>query len=88
MEKNKMKQVMKLAKRVLKIALFGWVGYRLYSVLGIGSVFLLLGIALVVGFFYFLAMCLAAGLENKFGGADVSMWRKPEQLPVNNEMNG
>ena len=87
MEKNKMKQVMKLAKRVLKIALFGWVGYRLYSVLGIGIVFLLLGIALIVGFFYFLAMCLAAGLENKFGEADASMWRKPEQLPVYNEMN-
>ena len=86
MEKNKMKQVMKLAKRVLKIALFGWVGYRLYSVLGIGIVFLLLGIALVVGFFYFLAMCLAAGLENKFGEADASIWRKPEQLPVKNEM--
>ena len=78
---------MKLAKRVLKIALFGWVGYRLYSVLGIGIVFLLLGIALVVGFFYFLAMCLAAGLENKFGEADASMWRKPEQLIVNNKMN-
>ena len=77
---------MKLAKRVLKIALFGWVGYRLYSVLGIGIVFLLLGIALVVGFFYFLAMCLAAGLENKFGGADAYLWRKPEQLPVKNEM--
>jgi hypothetical protein len=87
MEKNKMKQVMKLAKRVLKIALFGWVSYRLYSVLGIGIVFLLLGIALVVVFFYFLAMCLAAGLENKFGEADASMWRKPEQLPVYNEMN-
>ena len=86
MEKNKMKQVMKLAKRVLKIALFGWGGYRLYSVLGIGIVFLLLGIALVVGFFYFLAMCLAAGLENKFGEADASIWRKPEQLPVKNEM--
>ena len=78
---------MKLAKRVLKIALFGWVGYWLYSVLGIGIVFLFLGIALVVVFFYFLAMCLAAGLENKFGEADASMWRKPEQLPVNNEMN-
>jgi hypothetical protein len=82
-----MKQVMKLAKRVLKIALFGLIGYGLYSVLGVGIVFLLLGIALVVVFFYFLAMCLAAGLENKFGGADASMWRKPEQLPVNNEMN-
>ena len=78
---------MKLAKRVLKIALFGLIGYGLYSVLGVGIVFLLLVIALVVGFFYFLAMCLAAGLENKFGGADASMWRKPEQLPVNNEMN-
>ena len=77
---------MKLARRVLKISLFGWVGYRLYSVLGIGIVFLLLGIALVVGFFYFLAMCLAAGLENKFGEADASIWRKPEQLPVKNEM--
>ena len=87
MEKNKMKQVMKLAKRVLKIALFGLIGYGLYSVLGIGIVFLFLGIALVVGFFYFLAMCLAAGLENKFGEADASMWRKPEQLPVYNEMN-
>ena len=87
MEKNKMKQVMKLAKRVLKIALFGLIGYGLYSVLGVGIVFLLLGIALVVGFFYFLAMCLAAGLENKFGEADASMWRKPEQLPVYNEMN-
>jgi hypothetical protein len=67
--------------------LFGLIGYRLYSVLGIGIVFLFLGIALVVGFFYFLAMCLAAGLENKFGEADASMWRKPEQLPVYNEMN-
>ena len=79
---------MKLAKRVLKIALFGLIGYGLYSVLGVGIVFLLLGIALVVGFFYFLAMCLAAGLENKFGKADASTWRKPEQLPVYNEMNG
>ena len=77
---------MKLARRVLKIALFGWVGYWLYSVLGIGIVFLFLGIALVVGFFYFLAMCLAAGLENKFSGADAYLWRKPEQLPVKNEM--
>lgn len=83
-----MRQVMKLAKRVLKIALFGLIGYGLYSVLGMGIVFLLLGIALVVGFFYFLAMCLALGLENKFGEADASMWRKPEQLPVYNEMNG
>jgi hypothetical protein len=87
MEKNKMKQVMKLARRVLKIALFGLIGYGLYAVLGVGIVFLLLGIALVVVFFYLLAMCLAAGLENKFGGADASMWRKPEQLPINNEMN-
>ena len=77
---------MKLANRVLKIALFGLIGYGLYSVLGIGIVFLFLGIALVVGIFYFLAMCLAAGLENKFGETDAYLWRKPEQLPVKNEM--
>ena len=81
------KQVMKLATRMLKIALLGWVGDGLYSVLGINVVFLFLGIALVIGFFYFLAMCLAGGLENKFGEADTYFWRKPKQLPTSGKMN-
>ena len=78
---------MKLVTKVLKIALFGLTGCWLYSVLRINIVFLFVGIALVVGFFYFLAMCLAAGLENKFGEADTCMWGKPKQLLVNNKIN-
>ena len=72
------KQVMKLATRLLKIALLGWVGFRLYSVIGIGIVFILLGIILVLGFFYFLFMCLAAGLDNEFVEADAYFCSKPK----------
>lgn len=81
------KQIQKRTSSIAKIALWGLGIYGLYSVIGIGVVVLFLGIALVVGIFYFLAMCLAAGLDNKFGMADAYLWKKPEQLPAKKGMN-
>lgn len=72
--------IKRIALGIIRMALFGILCQFLYSTLGIGVLFLFLGIALVIGLFYFLAMCIAAGLENKFGEFDRFMWRKPRQL--------
>ena len=70
-----------ISSRILRTSLLGLLGYFFYSKCGVWAILIVLSISLLVGFFYFLAMCIAAGLENKYGEFDRYMWRKPKQLP-------
>ena len=77
------RQINKFISGILRISLVGFIGYHLYTVIGCWAIIGFMSIALLVGFIYFLGMCLAAGLDNKFGMADSCMWSrpKPRQLP-------
>ena len=80
------KQVNRIALGVTRMALFGLLCHFLYLAFGVWIIFIAFGISLLIGFIYFLAMCIAAGLENKFGEFDQYMWRKPKQLPSSQKL--
>lgn len=77
-----------ISSRITWFSVLGLLGYFIYSVYGIWAILIVLSISLIVGFFYFLAMCIAAGLDNKFGEFDHYMWerKEPKQLPVNHKL--
>jgi hypothetical protein len=74
-------QIYRIALKITRMALLGFLCHSLFTAFGIWAILIVLSISLIVGFFYFLAMCIAAGLENKYGEFDRYMWRKPKQLP-------
>ena len=74
------KKVYKIALGISRMALFGLFCHFLYSVYGIGVLFIFIGIALALGLLYLFVICIAAGLENKFGEFDRFMRRKPRLL--------
>ena len=77
-----------ISSRILRIAILGLLGYSIYSKCGAWAILIVFAILLFVGFFYFLAMCIAAGLDSKFGEFDRAMWKQkePKQLPVNHKL--
>lgn len=77
-----------ILSKILRITILGLFGYFIYSVHGIWAILIVFAILLFVGFFYFLAMCIAAGLDNKFGEFDRYMWerKEPKQLPVSHKL--
>lgn len=77
------KKVYKIALGITRMALFGLFCHFLYSIFGIGVLFIFIGIALAFGLLYLLGICIVAGLENKFGEFDRFMQRKPRLLPQN-----
>lgn len=79
-------QINRIVLGITQMALFGLLCYFLFSAFGIWIIFIALAISLLVGFIYFLALCIAAGIENKYGEFDRYMWRKPEQLPLSQKL--
>ena len=73
--------VCKIALGITRMALLGVLCYVLLSTFGIWIIFIAFAILLLAGFIYFLALCIVAGIENKYGEFDRYMWRKPKQLP-------
>lgn len=80
------RQINRIALGITRMALLGLLCYFLFSAFGIWIIFIALAISLLVGFIYFLALCIAAGIENKYGEFDRYMWRKPEQLPLSQKL--
>ncbi len=79
-------QVNRITLGLTRMALLGLLCHFLYSAFGIWIIFIAFGISLLISFIYFLVMCIAAGLENKFGEFDRFMWRKPRQLPSSQKL--
>lgn len=79
-------QVNRIALKITQMALYGLLFHILYSTFGIGIIFIPFAISLLIGIVYFLILCIAHGMENKYGEFDRFMWRKPEQLPTSQKL--
>ena len=74
-------QVNRIALKITRMALFGLLCHSLFSTIGIGIIFIPFAISLLIGFIYILALCIAHGMENRYGEFDRFIWGKPKQLP-------
>ena len=79
-------QVNRIALKITRMALFGLLCHFLFSAFGIGIIFIAFGISLFIGFIYFILLCIAHGMENRYGEFDRFMWRKPKQLPPSQKL--
>ena len=79
-------QVNRVALKITRMALFGLLCHVLYSAFGIGIIFIPFAISLLIGIVYFLGLCIAHGMENRYGEFDRFMWSKPKQLPPSQKL--